>query len=137
MHLPLYFAISTLLLAGTLGRPLVWQSGAFAIIPTRGIATWAPDVQVGHAFFMQKPEPTAVLTGPVARVTGVEGVQLTALGFDYRTDGHCGAGAPRFNVVTEDGMLHFFGCYYGTHSAVPGLPNWQRVRFSAADGYPS
>src|SRR4051794_2582494 len=75
----------------------------YAVLPTRGIATWSPDPQTGYIFYLQKPEPTSVMTGPTARVTGVEGIQLTELGFDFRTDGHCGAGAPRYNVVTEDG----------------------------------
>ena len=33
---------------------------------------------------------------------------LTAASFDVV--GYCGAGAPRLNVVTTDGDLHFFGC---------------------------
>src|SRR3989449_4455018 len=37
-----------------------------------------------------------------ARITGARGMSVDAtftLGFDFRNGGHCGAGAPRFNVV--------------------------------------
>ncbi len=50
-------------------------------------------------------------------VHGVKGLHLTELGFDVRNGGHCGAGAPRFNVVTSDG-------------------GWQRVRFFTNVSYP-
>lgn len=63
---------------------------------------------------------------------------LTELGFDFRNDGHCGAGAPRFNVYTSVGVYYFFGCYYGTHTPAPADPsNWTRVRFGNSDAYPA
>lgn len=62
---------------------------------------------------------------------------LTELGFDFRNDSHCGAGAPRFNVYTTSGVYYFYGCMYGVHTPVPGQPNWTRVRFAAADGFAS
>lgn len=47
-----------------------------------------------------------------AEITGVEGIHLMEVGWDIRKktppgtpDGsHCGAGAPRFNVTTSDGL---------------------------------
>ncbi|HZQ35164.1 MAG TPA: hypothetical protein VFD32_04470, partial [Dehalococcoidia bacterium] len=70
-----------------------------------------------------------------ATISGVAGITLSELGFDVRNDGHCGAGAPRFDVFTTDGVDHFFGCIYGTHT--PVAPGWTRVRFTPADGIPA
>ena len=53
---------------------------------------------------------------------------ITELNFDVL--GYCGAGAPRFNVVTSDNVTHFFGCTYGTHTALafgPTIPAAQVV----------
>src|SRR5207245_7036465 len=65
-----------------------------------------------------------VKTGPTANNASA-GVVLrnvpstvTELGYDIRKPGasadlrgsHCGAGAPRFNVTTEDGTTFFIGC---------------------------
>jgi len=35
---------------------------------------------------------------------------LTAASWDLGPASYCGAGAPRLNVVTSDGKIHFFGC---------------------------
>ena len=74
-----------------------------------------------------------------ASITGwTSGNPLNALGFDYRLGGHCGAGAPRFNVVDTASNTYFFGCASGTSSAAPQDPaNWTRITFNAAGGpYP-
>jgi hypothetical protein len=62
---------------------------------------------------------TATFAAGVAVITGFEGMPantLSALKFWYGTDGHCGAGAPRFNVNVNVGgtpMTFFFGCTSG------------------------
>jgi hypothetical protein len=67
------------------------------------------------------------------------------LGFDYRNGGHCGAGAPRFNlrVTPPSGpeTFHFIGgCANDAgKSPAPQDPQWTRVRFdptSAAEAFP-
>jgi hypothetical protein len=78
--------------------------------------------------------PTNASAGLV--VHGVKGLHLTELGFDVRNGGHCGAGAPRFNVVTSDGVTRFYGCVYGTNSPSTPAPGWQRVRFFTNVSYP-
>jgi len=78
--------------------------------------------------------PTNASAGLV--VHGVKDLHLTELGFDVRNGGHCGAGAPRFNVVTSDGVTRFYGCVYGTHSPNTPAPGWQRVRFLTNVSYP-
>jgi len=73
--------------------------------------------------------------------------RLTApitLGFDYRNGGHCGAGAPRFNVVarpaTGPDTFHFVGgCSNDTPTPAPQDAEWTRVRFNtsnAAQSFP-
>lgn len=69
-------------------------------------------------------------------IEGVGGMALTELGFDARSGGHCGAGAPRFNVVTSDDVMHFVGCSYGTHTANTPAQGWQRIRVTGADAFP-
>jgi len=78
--------------------------------------------------------PTNASAGLV--VHGAKGLHLTELGFDVRNSGHCGAGAPRFNVVTNDGVTRFYGCTYGTHDPTTPAPGWQRVRFFTNVSYP-
>jgi len=88
-----------------------------------------------HALYLQKFGPTSDCSAAGATISGVAGITLSELGFDVRNDGHCGAGAPRFDVFTTDGVDHFFGCIYGTHT--PVAPGWTRVRFTPADGIPA
>jgi hypothetical protein len=84
---------------------------------------------------LSKNGPTANCSAAGATIKGAEGMTLTAtseLGFDYRNGGHCGAGAPRFNLVTSDNMFHFIGgCANGTNTAAPQDPaEWTRSRFT-------
>ena len=60
---------------------------------------------------------------------GVNNEVPTELGFDIRIDSHCGAGAPRFDLVTSDNVDHFIGgCANGTKTN-NGSSEWMRVRF--------
>lgn len=74
-------------------------------------------------FSTGKPAPSLHLTKPCPTVTnaasgatlkgrGVKDITLTELNFDFQ--GYCGAGAPRFNVVTNDNVTHFLGCASAT-----------------------
>jgi hypothetical protein len=54
---------------------------------------------------------------------------LTELNYDYATDEHCGAGAPRFNIQTEGGTAVTLGCVYGTHTDLGN--GWTHVKFDA------
>jgi hypothetical protein len=86
-----------------------------------------------HALYLTKKTTTATNAASGATVT-FSG-QLNSLGFDYRGDGHCGAGAPRFNVYTSDGVTHFFGCVYGTHTSLSD--GWTRVEQTPSEGFPA
>jgi hypothetical protein len=66
-----------------------------------------------------------------AEIKHVKGMTVTAtftLGFDYRNGGHCGAGAPRFNVDTDMGSF-FVGCANAPQSPAPqDALQWTRTR---------
>jgi hypothetical protein len=95
-----------------------------------------------QALYFQKMTSTVTFAAGVAVFEGVRGLdtaQLGPLGFDYRTDGHCGAGAPRFNLRVENppgsGIRNtfFFGCNSGMVPATAQEPpEWERrVTFGA------
>jgi len=58
---------------------------------------------------------------------------ITTLGFDYRIGGHCGLGAPRYDVTAVGGAVYFVGCASGTHTSAPQDAQWERVVFSNAN----
>jgi len=81
------------------------------------------------------PSPDCSSSG--ARIKGVKGMVVGSsfeLGFDYRNGTHCGAGAPRFNVMATDGFHFVGGCANGTPTAAPQDPlEWTRVRFDTSN----
>lgn len=69
-------------------------------------------------------------------------VTLTELGYDIRKSGgnggsplgsHCGAGAPRFNILTQDGTLHFLGSNSPPGSVSAASAGWVRLRWGATE----
>lgn len=92
-----------------------------------------------QGLLLSKNGPTSNCSAAGAGIGGwTAGDTLSELGFDFRKGGHCGAGAPRFNVTDTSDNLYFFGCAGGTHSPAPQDPaQWERVRFTGADGSPS
>jgi hypothetical protein len=92
---------------------------------------------------LSKNGPTPDCSSSGARIQGVKGMTVGAafeLGFDYRNGGHCGAGAPRFNVTTTSGFSFAGGCANGVASAAPQDPlQWTRIRIFptlAGQGFP-
>lgn len=89
-----------------------------------------------HALYFQKMTTTATFAAGIAEITGIEGTpvsELTGLSWEHRVDGHCGAGAPRWNVGIEgaSGTRYtvFLGCAAAAHSPTTD-PDWIR------DSYP-
>jgi hypothetical protein len=85
-----------------------------------------------HALYFQKFVPTATIAAGVATVNGIAGQALTGLSWEHRDDGHCGAGAPRWNVYTVDSgggsHTYFLGCAAAVHS--PGSETgWTKDTF--------
>jgi hypothetical protein len=61
-----------------------------------------------------------------------------SLGWDQSPSSPCGAGAPRFNILQEDGSFHFAGgCANATKTTTPD--GWTRVRidpYNPAQAFP-
>src|SRR5207247_623493 len=89
--------------------------------------------KANQALFLEKAGPTSVNASAFAVIGGVEGLTLTELGFDYRNDSHCGAGAPRFNVTLPNGNYFFFGCIYGIPQATSPT-GWTRIKWDKDEG---
>ena len=86
-----------------------------------------------HALYFQKMTATTTVAAGIAVVTGFKGqtipaTALTGLSWEHRFDngGHCGAGAPRWNVhvtgASGTKFTLFLGCAAATHSPSPGDP---------------
>jgi hypothetical protein len=102
-----------------------------------------PDTRGGdaQALYFQKMTATTTFAAGVAVIRGLEGTpasELTGLGWDHRVDGHCGAGAPRWNVnlrntTTGQNFTVFLGCYAAAHAPTAGAPtSWCRDTHSAS-----
>jgi|GEM_PF-2173140 len=127
-----------------------WARHAIAVVPfeydpghTDTVeATWAPGQGLpdqhgskNEALLLTKLSKTATNAASGATVTNVKGITLTELGFDVRSDGHCGAGAPRFDILTSDGTTHFAGCAAGTTTGTltdPQGNTWLVKRFDVS-----
>jgi hypothetical protein len=96
-----------------------------------------PNRDPHRGLLLSKDGDTADCSSALARILGVGGLLVTAnfhLGFDYRGGGHCGAGAPRFNVAWRlngtDGSSFVGGCANTAPSTAPQDPmQWTRATF--------
>jgi hypothetical protein len=87
-----------------------------------------------EGLLLAKTGATANFVAAGARINGVKGTVLTQLGYDLRkpldtTDprgSHCGAGAPRFNVVIA-GANYFVGCNSPAPAQTPMGAGWIRL----------
>jgi hypothetical protein len=73
--------------------------------------------------YFQKMTSTATNAAGVAIIKGLDGLaasELTGLIWDHREDGHCGAGAPRWNIgySVSGGPTQtlFLGCNAAQHT---------------------
>lgn len=88
-----------------------------------------------HALFLRKLTATATFAAGVAVVNNAEGLDVAGLtlAWDRRADGHCGAGAPRWNVIVQgqSGASYtvFLGCAGATHTPDGVPPVWFRDTF--------
>jgi hypothetical protein len=133
--------------AGTFGSHIVTSAwlGGMGLPDTddtalNGVAATKNDPHRG--LLLSKNGPTTDCSAAGARIVGAQNATVdttTALGFDYRNGGHCGAGAPRFNLTvkppTGPNTFHFVGgCANGTQTPAPQDPTqWTRARFVLTD----
>ena len=76
-----------------------------------------------QALYLQKMTSTATVAAGVAVIKGFEGQPVSALErleFWVGTDGHCGAGAPRFNVYYQPLVGPQQTLFVGCQGMVPG-----------------
>ncbi|TMA24350.1 MAG: hypothetical protein E6J78_20705 [Deltaproteobacteria bacterium] len=93
-----------------------------------------------QGLLLAKTGPTNNDASAGAVIKGVKGMTLTELGYDLRKPGannndprgsHCGAGAPRFNIVSG-GHTYFIACNSPPPNGdSPGV-GWQRLRWGGA-----
>ncbi len=134
-----------LLATAALIAPLAAAAGTYTLHPSgfgeHSYSAWKageglPDSGSGanQALYFQKMVPTATFAAGVAVIKGFEGQDTSAvlpLGFWYGTDGHCGAGAPRFNVRIQPPMTTdpasrqtvFVGCAEMVDGGTATAPN--------------
>src|SRR2546426_238678 len=99
-----------------------------------------------EGLLLVKTGPTQNFAAPVAELKNVKGIKnLTELGYDIRKTtaasdargSHCGAGAPRFNVVTKDSVtktenLTFIGCTSPAATTSTVGSGWLRLRWTGS-----
>ncbi len=93
-----------------------------------GALTTRNDPHLG--LLLNKNGPTVDCSSSGATIKNVKGMKVTAgftLGYDYRFSGHCGAGAPRFNVDTDQGFF-FVGCANAPQGPAPQDVRWSQTR---------
>ena len=69
----------------------------------------------------------------ISELEGQDIGNLTELNFEYENGGHCGAGAPRFNVLATDGFHFLGGCANGTQTPNTPQAGWTRVRIDPSN----
>jgi hypothetical protein len=77
-----------------------------------------------QALYFQKMTTTPTVAAGVAVIKGIAGTpldELTGLAWDHREDGHCGAGAPRWNLTVRptaggSNQTFFLGCNAAVHT---------------------
>jgi hypothetical protein len=118
-----------------------WLSGIGC--PTNDPAFPCPagDAKDNHnqGLLLAKTGSTSTNAAATAELKNVKGIKLTELGYDIRkpasiansAGSHCGAGAPRFNIETSDGVIHFLGCGASAPTVAILNAGWLRLRWTA------
>jgi hypothetical protein len=97
-----------------------------------------------QGLLLVKTGPTNNFASATAELKGVKGIHVTELGYDLRkprtfgdaSGSHCGAGAPRFDVITTDNVDHFVGCTSPTPVQTATGVGWMRLRWDPAAAFP-
>ena len=119
---------------GALVAPTAAVAGTLTLHPAgfgpHSYASWKanqglPDSNplTNQALFFQKDTNTSTNAAGVVLIRGLAGTavkSLTGLSWDHRTDGHCGAGAPRWDIFVTgfSGTKYtlFLGCEAAAHA---------------------
>jgi len=139
---------------GLLASASVW-AGEFVLHPNgfgpESYAAWKakqgiPDDEFEEgnadmALYFQKQVPTSTNAAGIAVITGFLKAQppipvasLTGLSWEHRIDGHCGAGAPRWDIFVTgaSGAKYtlFLGCAAAVHSPGSEPTHWLRDSYA-------
>ena len=104
-----------------------------------------PKDQRNQGLLLVKTGPTENFAAATAELINVKGMIVNELGYDIRKSGasgasplgsHCGAGAPRFDIVTSDGNIHFIGCNSPPGAVRAFSKGWVRLRWDTATAFP-
>jgi len=90
-----------------------------------------------EGLLLVKTGPTGNFASATAALTGTPS-HVTELGYDIRKStaaitpngSHCGAGAPRFDIVAQDGTDFFLGCNSPAATSSTASQSWLRLRWS-------
>jgi hypothetical protein len=104
-----------------------------------GCAAGDPKDRRNEGLLLAKTGLTTNVVAAGARINGVKGIVIMELGYDVRKPldtfdprgSHCGAGAPRFNVVIA-GAFYFVGCNSPVPIETPLGAGWIRLRWGGA-----
>ncbi len=98
-----------------------------------------PKDQRNEGLLLVKTGPTTNFASAGAELHNVKGITLTELGYDIRKYGpgthlgaqgsHCGAGAPRFNILTTTNF-YFLGCSSPPPTMEDPGDGWIRLRWA-------
>ncbi len=129
--------------SGFIATPNASFTGVGGTLPYSDAAcpTGDPNDRRNQGLLLVKTGPTNNFAAATAELINVKGITLTELGYDIRKGGlntftpngsHCGAGAPRFDIVTTDNAVHFLGCNSPQPVATNVDIDWLRLRWDAA-----
>jgi hypothetical protein len=117
-------------------RPGVFDPDHAGAVEAKWISKVGEDDDRGNAAFalyLQKSAPTADNSAAGALIDGVEGRPADGIyGFDWRNDGQCTGGSPRYNLLASDGFHFIGGCANGTQTPAP-TAGWTRATFDASN----
>lgn len=135
-------AIASLALAGSAFAQNGFQAKPGTFDPDRTnivTASWTNGIGLqdsggsNFGLLLAKNGTTETNAAAGAAITGVSEITLSELGFDFKDGGHCGAGAPRFNVQASDGFHFMGGCSNSTLTPSPAGAGWTRARINPYD----
>lgn len=89
--------------------------------------------------YLAKSGPSLMVASAGATLTGVKGLAVTELGYDLRKltyggpyGSHCGAGAPRFNIVIGT-STYFLACNSPAATVTASGDGWVRLRWGGSN----
>jgi hypothetical protein len=123
----------------------VFDGSSHHIYTDAACPTGASGDSHNQGLLMAKTGPTSNYAAAQAHLTPVPS-QVVELGYDIRkprssvdpSGSHCGAGSPRFDIVTTSGAIYFLGCNSpAADSSSSSQTGWTRLRwFAAATTFP-